>query len=41
MVATANPLMQQNLLDKVIAYVAPKLAGQRAAARAQLALAGG
>ena len=41
MSASANPLMQQNLLDKVIAYVAPKLAGQRAAARAQLALAGG
>jgi lambda family phage portal protein len=39
--ASANPLMQQNLLDKVIAYVAPKLAGQRMAARAQLAMAGG
>jgi lambda family phage portal protein len=36
-----NPLVQQNLLDKAIAYVAPKVAAQRMAARAQLALAGG
>jgi lambda family phage portal protein len=36
-----NPLAQQNLLDKAIAYVAPKVAAQRMAARAQLALAGG
>lgn len=37
----ANPLMQQNLLDKAIAYVSPKLATARLAARAQLAIAGG
>jgi len=36
-----HPLMQQNLLDKAIAYVAPKMAQQRMMARAQLALAGG
>ena len=36
-----NPLIQQNLLDKAIAYVSPKLAQQRLASRAQLALAGG
>lgn len=33
--------MQQNLLDKAIAYVAPKIAARRMAARAHLALAGG
>lgn len=32
---------QQNVLDKVIAYVAPKAAAQRMAARAQLAIGGG
>lgn len=36
-----NPLAQQNLLDKAIAYIAPKIAAHRMAARAQLALAGG
>lgn len=36
-----HPLLQQNLLDKAIAYVAPKMAQQRMMARAQLALAGG
>lgn len=36
-----KPLFQQNLLDKAIAYVAPKMAQQRMMARAQLALAGG
>lgn len=36
-----HPLMQQNMLDKAIAYVAPKMAQQRMMARAQLALAGG
>lgn len=36
-----NPLIQQNLLDKVIAYVAPGIAKKRMASRAQLALAGG
>ena len=36
-----HPLMQQNLLDKVIAYVSPKVAQQRMASRAQLALVGG
>jgi lambda family phage portal protein len=41
MTQPANPLIQQNALDKAIAYVAPKLAAQRLAARAQLALAGG
>lgn len=41
MAGTGNPLMQQNFLDKAIAYFAPKIAGQRMAARAQLALAGG
>lgn len=38
---TRNPLVQQNLLDKAIAYLAPKIAARRMAARAQLALAGG
>ena len=36
-----NPLIQQNLLDKVIAYVAPKVARQRMAERAHLAIGGG
>jgi capsid protein len=36
-----NPLVQQNLLDKAIAYLSPKLAAQRLASRAQLALVGG
>ena len=36
-----NPLLQQNMLDRAIAYIAPKKAGQRMAARAQLAMAGG
>ncbi|KRB73451.1 phage portal protein [Noviherbaspirillum sp. Root189] len=36
-----SPLVPQNLLDKAIAYVAPKVAAQRMAARATLALAGG
>jgi lambda family phage portal protein len=36
-----NLFGQQNLLDKVIAYVAPKVAAQRMAARAHLALGGG
>lgn len=33
--------MPQNMLDKVIAYVAPKVAAQRMAARVQLAIGGG
>lgn len=37
----ANPLFQQNLLDKAIAYVAPKVAAARMHARTQLALSGG
>lgn len=36
-----NPLVQQNLLDKAIAYIAPKIAAHRMVARTQLALAGG
>lgn len=36
-----NPLIQQNLLDKAIAYVSPKLARARMADRAHLALGGG
>jgi lambda family phage portal protein len=36
-----NPLVQQNLLDKAIAYVNPGLAVRRLAQRSQLALAGG
>jgi lambda family phage portal protein len=36
-----NPLVQQNLLDKAIAYISPKIAAQRLASRAQLALSGG
>lgn len=36
-----NIFNQQNLLDKAIAYVAPKIAAQRMAARATLALGGG
>ncbi|MFS2004619.1 phage portal protein [Duganella sp. CT11-25] len=36
-----NPFAQQNILDKVIAYVSPKIAMQRMSARAQLAVAGG
>ena len=39
--AAPAPLAPQNLLDKAIAYVAPKFAAQRMVARAQLALAGG
>lgn len=35
------PLAPQNLLDKAIAYVAPKIAAQRMVARVQLALGGG
>lgn len=34
-------LVQQNLLDKAIAYFSPRAAAQRLAARGQLALAGG
>lgn len=36
-----NPLVQQNLLDKVIAYVSPKIAMARMSSRAQLAFSGG
>lgn len=39
--ARRHPLVQQNVLDKVIAYVAPKVAQRRMIARAQLALVGG
>ena len=39
--ANITPALPQNLLDKAIAYVAPKMAVQRMAARTQLALAGG
>lgn len=39
--ASRHPLAQQNLLDKVIAYVSPKVAQRRMLSRAQLALAGG
>lgn len=38
---TRNPLVQQNLLDKAIAYFAPKTAQRRMASRAVLALSGG
>lgn len=41
MAQSSNIYNQQNLLDKVIAYVAPKVAAQRMAARAALALGGG
>jgi lambda family phage portal protein len=41
MAAPTGPFNQQNLLDKAIAYVAPKLAQQRMVARAALALGGG
>lgn len=41
MTKTQNPFAQQNLLDKAIAYIAPKIAAQRMASRAQLAMAGG
>jgi lambda family phage portal protein len=36
-----NPLVQQNLLDKTIAYFSPKIAQRRMASRAVLALSGG
>ncbi len=36
-----NPLLQQNLLDKAIAYFSPSRAMARMSSRAQLALAGG
>ncbi len=36
-----HPLLQQNLLDKVIAYVAPKAAQMRIMQRAQIAALGG
>lgn len=36
-----HPLVQQNLLDKVIAYISPERAKQRIVARAQLAVVGG
>ncbi len=36
-----NPLVQQNLLDKAIAYALPGLAMRRMAQRSQLALSGG
>jgi lambda family phage portal protein len=39
--ATRNPLVQQNLLDKAIAYFSPKTAQRRMASRAVLALSGG
>jgi lambda family phage portal protein len=38
---TSTPFNQQNWLDKAIAYVAPKIAVQRMAQRATLALGGG
>lgn len=41
MTTAKNPLVQQNALDKVIAYFSPKIAMARMGARAQLALAGG
>jgi len=37
----ANPLVQQNLLDKAITYFAPGIAKRRMVDRAQLALSGG
>ena len=36
-----HPLLQQNVLDRVIAYVAPKVAQRRIIARAQIAALGG
>jgi len=36
-----HPLVQQNLLDKAIAYASPGLAMRRLAARSQLAISGG
>lgn len=36
-----KPIVTPNMLDKAIAYVAPKIAAQRLAARTTLALAGG
>lgn len=39
--APVNPLIQQNILDKAIAYVAPGLAIRRMTQRGQLALSGG
>lgn len=39
--ANLHPLVQQNMLDKAIAYISPKMAGMRMAARAQLAMTGG
>jgi lambda family phage portal protein len=39
--AMRNPLIQQNLLDKAITYLSPKLGQKRMIARTQLALAGG
>lgn len=41
MARTDNPLIQQNLLDKAIAYISPKTAGARMVERTRLALAGG
>lgn len=41
MTQPTHPLVQQNLLDKAIAYAAPGLAMRRLAARSQLALSGG
>lgn len=38
---TRHPLVQQNVLDKVITYFSPKAGARRLAARGQLALAGG
>lgn len=35
------PFVHQNILDKVIAYIAPKMAAQRMVSRAQLAMSGG
>lgn len=40
-VTKPHPLMQQNLLDKAIAYFSPKIAQRRMVSRATLALAGG
>jgi lambda family phage portal protein len=39
--ADRHPLVQQNLLDKLIAYISPAVAKQRIVHRAHLALAGG
>lgn len=41
MTTEKHPLVQQNLLDKAIAYFSPRLAKQRLADRTMLALAGG